>query len=74
MIDFFTCYLELRRNKHGSGASGFPVITLLLYGLLIFYSPLEGFYQKLLAFLVAVVVHTLLVFVIPSLPGMFSKH
>jgi hypothetical protein len=66
-IDLFTCYLELKRNKRGSGASGLPIVTLFLYGLIIIYSPFANFYQKILTFILAIIIHILIVVVIPNI-------
>ncbi len=71
-IDLFSCYLSLQRNYNKKGASGFPLITMFLYGLIVFYSPL-GIYFKLLFFALTFLVHWLLLDLIPSLHSQYLE-
>jgi hypothetical protein len=67
-IDMFSCYLALRRNKNKKGASGFPIITMFLYGIFVFSSsyPSNVFF-KILLFIFMFLLHAILLFAIPYL-------
>jgi len=66
-IDMFTCYLSLRSNRREGSPSGVPIINLFLYSLIIYYSPELGTLAKAFAFLIAVITHILIVFLVPML-------
>ncbi len=67
-IDILSLYLSLKRNRRGRGASGFPIVTLFLYGLFIFHASYpSGIYMKALFFLLAFLTHVVFVFIIPMI-------
>lgn len=63
-IDLATCVLALRSNRRG-GPSGIPLVTLVLYGYVIFNTPTLSIASKTIAAIVSLVLHILLVFLIP---------
>ncbi len=71
-IDLFSCYLALQRNRNKKGASGFPLITMFLYGLLVF-NYRSGIYFKLLLFALTFLVHWVLLYLIPSLHSQYLE-
>lgn len=71
-IDLFSCYLALQRNRHKKGASGFPLITIFLYGLIIF-NYRSGIYFKLLLLALTSLVHWVLLYLIPSLHSQYLE-
>ena len=65
-IDVLSLYLSLKKNRRGRGASGFPIITLFIYGLLIFHASYPSNISiKVLLCLLTFLIHITLVFVIP---------
>ena len=74
LIDIFSCILELRRNNRGSGPSGIPFpVTLLGYAYItLLFMPV--FWVIRLAMLIsAMLLQTLLLFVIPGMHRRFIK-
>ena len=67
LIDLFTCFLAIRRNHKGSGPSGLPGVTLVLYGLIILNLNAVNLFEKVYLFGGVAGVHFLLVFVIPTM-------
>jgi hypothetical protein len=67
MIDIFSCTLSIRRNRHGSGPSGFPVVTLIVFYLLPLIFSKHAVFTRfyLLDALILLCFHIGVVFVIP---------
>jgi hypothetical protein len=69
-IDLLSCYLAVKRNHGGRGASGFPLVTLFLYGILV--SQAEADWPlKALFFALALFIHVTLLFLIPYLDSRY---
>ena len=66
-IDVFFCVLSARRALRKNGASGVPIVTLFLYGYLIFTSSSLSYSVMAALFIIAVCVHLILLFVIPRI-------
>ena len=64
-IDILSCALGVRRAFKGRGPSGVPVITLFLYGYLIWSHPTLSPSAKAGFMTVAICIHVLLVFIVP---------
>jgi hypothetical protein len=71
-IDVFSCYLALQRNRNQKGASGFPIITIFLYGAFIF-NYRAAIYIRVLLFVGSCLVHWALLFGIPSLHSRYLE-
>ena len=80
IVDSLSCYLNLRKNRRGSGASGVPVVSVLLSLLVIWGVGLRDKFRvfrmtdALVVSLVAVLVHALLVFLIPGMVRQRANH
>ena len=66
-IDLFSLYLSLRKNRKGKGASGLPIVTLAIYGLIAFGAPYSNFYWRILLLLVGIFIHVTLVFLLQEM-------
>ena len=66
-IDIVSCILQLRRTRRGSGPSGLPLVTIVLYVVVILGAQILSLPMKLLALIIAVGLHLALVFGLPTL-------
>ena len=73
LIDFFTCFLSLRRIQKGTGPSGLPVVTLFIYGIFIFNAKFLDLYVRILVFFLCILVHVFIVFLIPYIFRMMKN-
>jgi len=68
LIDLFSCGLDIRRIRKGSGPSGFPAVTLVLYiCILIFGIPSLAFLTKLIGICLVAAIHQIVTFLVPHL-------
>ena len=73
LIDLFSCYLTIRRVNKGKGASGDPIVTWMLYSLMLLAIPVISpkgrtfvvILSAIVAILITAVVHIIIVFMIP---------
>jgi hypothetical protein len=66
LIDVTSCVLAIRKQQRGRGPSGFPIVTLGLYALVVFGAGSLTLLQRLSLMLGCVAVHVLLVFAVPA--------
>ena len=66
VVDILSCGFDVRRAIKGSGASGVPIVTFILYGPIIWMAPFVSVPIKIYVSFVAILVHVLLLFVIPN--------
>jgi heme A synthase len=66
LIDIWFCWLELRRNRKGKGASSVPFLTLIVYFVLIGISNVN-LWEKIILAVVCLFIHISLLFIIPIL-------
>ncbi len=71
IIDFFNCYLTIKRHRKKSGASGLPVITLFIYALFIVLGPGLTVLERIIGAVVAILLHLCIVALIPSIDAYF---
>lgn len=64
-FDLLNCYLELRRNRRGTGMSGVPLIIPLIAIFIFISAGGLHLYEKLILILLVVISHITLVFIIP---------
>ena len=69
LIDMFFSALGIRRAIRGRGASGIPLVTLILYAILIWDADFVSLPIKCFLSAIAIVVHFILLFGLPMLIG-----
>jgi hypothetical protein len=75
MVDVISCFLNTRRTLRGKGASGLPLVTVMLFAsaLVVVRLPSVDVEIKLLAALLAALIHFTLVFGVPRLCRTLAK-
>jgi hypothetical protein len=67
VLDIISCALNVRRRLRSRGASGLPLVPLILYMLMLVRLPGVDIESKALAALLAALIHFTLIFAVPRL-------